>query len=41
MKSRTVFAAVIALLLVLSFTIGLSAQDEPYRDPSLTVEERF
>lgn len=40
MKSRNVLSAVFALILVLSFTISLSAQDEPYRNPALPIEER-
>ena len=40
MKSRNVFSAIFALILVLSFTISLSAQDEPYRNSALPVEER-
>src|SRR5688572_24149124 len=40
MKSRNALSAVFALILVLSFTISLSAQDEPYRNPALPIEER-
>lgn len=40
MKPRNVFSAVIVLILVMSFTVSLSAQDEPYRDPALPVDAR-
>lgn len=40
MKSRTVLSAIFALVLVLSFTVSLSAQEEAYRNPALPVEER-